>query len=102
MIDSRIELDEWYYCESYNTVTFYFTAPKELLKPYGEFLDAVSMEISIECPRDSINSESASVMYSPTDDTGSDYDWFYVDMPEDQIKELIEMALKKGGGFIHE
>lgn len=78
-------------------MTFYFTAPKELLKPYGDFPDAVSAEICIECPRDQIESSVASVMYSPTDETGSDYDWFYVDMSENQIEELIKMALKKGG-----
>lgn len=93
MIDRRIKFDERY--DDGETTTLYFIAPKEML--LGEYPEAEHMEISIEFPTDHIEARYADVQFSPTkyfeeDDCYTDYDWFDVDMPYEEIEELIVLA----------
>lgn len=101
MLDSRIKFDERYDSEDYHTTTLYFTAPKEMLKrfiPVNDYPEAVSMEISIEFPEEHIEANHADVCVSPTrlvvDGATEDYDWYDVDIPYDEIDELILLAEK--------
>lgn len=98
MLDKRIEFDERYDDEEYGTTTFYFTAPKEMLN--GKYPEAECMEISIEFPIDHIEPAYASVEFSPTmyieeEESYVDYDWYDVDLPYDEIEELINLAFGK-------
>lgn len=68
-----VEFDERYDSDEYNTTTLYFTAPKELLP--DDYPDAVSAEISIEFLANHPFYHEASVMISPTNAEGNDYDW---------------------------
>lgn len=99
MIDKRIEFDERYNDEEEGMTTLYFTAPKEMLD--GDYPEAVSMEISIELPTDNMEARYASVEFSPTrylgeDDGYEDYDWYDVEMPNEKIEELIDLARNSG------
>ena len=98
MLDKKIKFDERYDNEEYGTTTLYFIAPKEMLKkliPTNDYPEAISMEISIEFPTDHIEAKYADVCVSPTreDENGmEDYDWYDVDIPYDEIEELIKLA----------
>lgn len=70
---NRIAFDERYDSDVYNTTTLYFTAPRAMLG--SKYPEAVSAEISIEFPGDYPLYREASVMISPTNAEGSDYDW---------------------------
>lgn len=89
----RIEFEESFYSEEYQTVTMYFTAPVELLD--GKYPDAVSAEISIEFPcADDSNfyPRGGSVEIAATGEHGDgllDYDWHHVDLPYDEIELLL-------------
>lgn len=95
MIDKRIIFEEKYDSETYGTRTLYFIAPKEMLN--GKYPEAESMEISVEFPINHIEPAYADVMFSPTEydaenNSYTDYDWFDVDLPYDEIEELIKLA----------
>lgn len=98
MLDERIKFDERYDSEEYETTTLYFTAPKGMLKTYiptNDYPEAISMEISIEFPADHIEAHYANVCVSPTrgDENGTEeYDWCDVDIPNDEIEELIKLS----------
>ena len=97
MIDKRIWLEDRYDNEECGTTTLYFVAPKEMLN--GKYPEAESMEISVECPTEHICAEYATVMCSPTrydeeTECYTDYDWYDVDMPYDEVEELIALAKK--------
>lgn len=99
MIDKRIEFDERYDDEEEGTTTLYFTAPKEMLD--GDYPEAVSMEISVELPTDDMEARYASVEFSPTryveeDDGYEDYDWYDVEMSNEDIEALIDLARNSG------
>lgn len=99
MIDSRIKFDESYISEEYGTITLYFIAPKEMLN--GKYPEAESMEISIECPREYIEARYSNVMFSPTkydeeEECYTDYDWFEVSLPFEDVEELIKIAEESG------
>ena len=99
MLDKRIKFDESYISEEYDTITLYFTGPKELL--IGDYPEAESMEISVECPREYICSEYANVEISPTmydeeNDGYTDYDWREISMPLDEVEALIKLAEESG------
>lgn len=85
-----ITFDERYDSDEYNTTTLYFTAPVDRLA--GNYPEAVSAEISIEFPVDHPHYHEASVMISPTNAEGSDYDWN--DWPVDAgiFDELMRIA----------
>ena len=92
MIDKRIMFDEAWNNQDGETV-LYFTAPKEML--WGDYPEAVSMEISLEFPTDSAEPEYVDVSISPTryikeDDNYEDYDWHDISLPYVEINELIE------------
>ena len=63
MIDHQIVFDERYESEVYQTVTLYFTCPKEFLFDVlkNEFPDAVSAELSIELPISDLEARYATV-----------------------------------------
>ena len=93
MIDKRIVFDDRY--DNGETTTLYFIAPKEML--YGKYPEAEHMEISIELPNDHMDAAHAVVDFSPTkyfeeDDAYVDYDWYEVELPHDEIEELIALA----------
>jgi hypothetical protein len=101
MLDSRIKFDERYDSEEYETTTLYFIAPKEMLKNMmiKEYPEAISMEISIEFPMGHIEPRYADVCISPTMhivedgiDCYEEYDWYDIDLPYDEIEELIRLA----------
>ena len=72
-------------------LTLYFTAPKEKLNtlfPYKQFPDAISMEISVEIDEEG----EVLVSVSPVNGDNSDYDWTDIDLPNDEIEELYEIA----------
>lgn len=94
MLDKRIKFDERWDREDGTTV-LWFIAPKEML--LREYPDAVSMEISIECPTDNISADYAYVECSPTkyieeDGCYSDYDWREISLPYEEIVALIRLA----------
>lgn len=101
MIDKRIKFDERYDDEDYRTTTLYFIAPKEMLKtfiPTNDYPEAIAMEISIEFPTNHIEANYGDVCVSPTrevDGGTEDYDWYDVDLPYDEIEELIKIATKE-------
>lgn len=93
MLLNGISFDDKYISED-GAVTLYFTGPKEYLKSYFDLEyteNDVSMEISIEFPDDTLNTAFASVMVSPTDADGSDYDWNDVLMDYNTIVSLVYM-----------
>ena len=98
MLDKRIKFDERYDSEEYGTTTLYFMAQKEMLKefiPTNDYPEAISMEISIEFPTDHIESNYANVCVSPTRENENgieEYDWYDVDIPYDEIEELIKLS----------
>lgn len=98
MLDKRIKFDESYIEEEYDTITLYFTAPKDLFDNID--IEAENVKISIECPREYILSGYASVEYSPTEYDEKEgyicYDWRDIDLPYDEIDELIELAEASG------
>ena len=62
-----------------------------------EYPEAVSMEISIEFPMGHIEPRYADVCISPTrydeeTDSYEDYDWYDIDLPYDEIEELIRLS----------
>lgn len=95
MIDHQIVFNERYESEVYQTVTLYFTCPKEILFDVlkNEFPDAVSAELSIELPISDLEARYATVCISPTNEEGEDYDWSDISLP----LEDIELLLKKAG-----
>ena len=103
MIDKRIEFDERFDDVEEGTTTLYFTAPKELLKTtmINDYPEAVAMEISIELPTDNMDARYADIEVSPTryveeDDGYEDYDWYSIDLPYEEVEELIDLARKSG------
>lgn len=98
MLDKRIEFEERYDNEEHETTTLYFIAPKELLD--GKYPEADRMEISVEFPTNHMEPAYASVAFSPSkheaeEDAWTDYDWYDVDLPYDEIDALITLALKQ-------
>ncbi len=95
MLDNRIKLEDKYVGDEYGTTTLYFIAPKEMLNE--KYPEATSMEISVEFPTAHPEASYASVMFSPTkydeeEDGYTDYDWYDVDMPYEDIEALIALA----------
>lgn len=93
MLDSRIKFDERYDDENSKLTTLYYIAAKEMLIEYGyNYPEAVSMEISIEFPLNNLVAEHAYVSISPTNEEGTDYDWNDINLPYNEINELIKLA----------
>lgn len=98
-IDKRIKFDESVISEENNSITLYFTAPKEFLM--NQYPDAEYMTISVECLREYICADYATVECSPTkyDDEEEgyvDYDWCEWDIPLEEIEALIKLAEESG------
>lgn len=98
MIDKRIKFDENYEDIENGTITLYFIAPKEMLSKFNipEPPNTVSMEISVEFPIDHIEPRYGDCCISPTVDINGvleDIDWRDIDLPYDEIEELISLGL---------
>lgn len=92
-----VEFEDKFVSEEYGTTTYYFMAPKEMLE--GKYPEAEAMEISIEFLTEQPEACKATVMFSPTkydatEECYTDYDWFDVDMPYEDIEKLMNMAEK--------
>ena len=97
MIDKRITFEERYDSKEYGTTTLYFIAPKDILD--GKYPEAEYAEISVEFPMNNPEARYATVEFSPTryieeDESYSDYDWYEVDVPYEEIEELIKLAME--------
>lgn len=97
MIVDKIEFEEKFIDEEFETMTLYFIAPKEILN--GKFPEADFATISVEFPTSNPQPEFSSVMYSPTiydeeNDAYEDYAWFDVELSYSEIAKLLLI-----GGF---
>ena len=90
MLDNRIKFEERYDNCEYKTITLYFYAPKEYLT--RDYPDAVSATISVEFPVGYADPAYASVMISPTNVDGSDYDWCDIFLAYSMVEDLIDLA----------
>lgn len=93
MLDKRIVFEERYEDKNENTITLYFSGPKELL-PFEP--EAVAVKISVECPVGMLEAKYASVEMSPVDSCGECYDWRDTNLPSDEVEELFTMQGKEG------
>ena len=94
MLDKRIKFDERY-DRSDGTTVLWFIVPKELLPK--EYPEAESMELSLEFPTHDLIAQNAIAEFSPTKcnlegDGTIDYDWNEIDIPLEEIEELIKLA----------
>ena len=94
MLDKNIKYDDCYQTDGITVI--YFRAPKEMLKEFTteEYSEAISMEISVEFPFEHIDPEHACTRVSPTrnvEDGTEDYDWLDVELPADEIDELLKL-----------
>lgn len=92
----NIKFDERFDEEDSNITTLYFVAPKEKLNKYFNSVcnEAISMEISLEFPLGNIDPSLAFVSVSPTRECEGgleEYDWLDVDIPLEEVEELIEI-----------
>lgn len=91
---SRVEFEERYDNEEYNTSTLYFSAPRDWLD--GDYPEAVSAEISLEYPLGFVpEAHDVTVMMSPTredEDGCEDYDWYDIDLSYSDIEALLSLA----------
>lgn len=78
--------------KEYDTTTYYFKAPKELLEKRSSEVEC--LEISVEFPTEQAEARYASVQLSATD-SKMGRDWFDVDMPYEKIEKLMNMAEKE-------
>ena len=98
MIDNRIYFEEKYESDEYGTTTLYFIAPKKMLD--GKYPEAEHTEISIEFPTSQPEAQYATVMFSPSRyseeaEGFTDYDWYDVDMPYEDIEALMQLAERR-------
>lgn len=99
-IDSRLTFEEAVDSEAYDTVTFYYTSDKNLLRELlgDKYPEADGTTLSIECPHSHVEAGYASVQVSPFKDNEGqveDYDWNDIDIPLEEIDALIDEALKR-------
>ena len=97
MLDKRIKFDESYIDDGEGTITLYFIVPKDLFPEIDEEADRA--EISIECPKEYISANYASIQWSPTKWNGygyTDYDWTDITLPYEEIEAFIKLAEESG------
>ena len=91
-----IRYEEQYHNEEEDMITFYFFAPKEMLR--SDYPDAVSATIALEFPADHVDPSYASVSISPTREVAEgcleDYDWCDYDMTYEEIEQLLDEAIQ--------
>lgn len=91
MLDNRIKFDKKY--DDGELTTLYFILPKEMFSEYGYYYpDAALMKIRIEFPLNVVVAEHSYVSISPINADGLCYDWNDIDLPYDEIFELISLA----------
>lgn len=85
--------DQW---ENRGNDIMYFVADREMLShflPGHNFYDAISMCICVECPQDKHLPEYAYTAVSPTrkdaDGVITDYDWYPVQLTDEEINECF-------------
>lgn len=95
---SSVILEEKCQQSKYGVKILYFVAPVAWLD--GRYPDAIRAEISVEYPIYQPEAQFAKVMMSPTkeDENGNmkDYDWFDLELSDDDIQKLIELAEGQG------
>lgn len=89
MLDKRIRFEEKYVDEEYETTTLYFMVPKELIIENHPNIEAI--RLSVEFPTAHPEPRYATVEFTPIED-GEYYGWFDIDLPYDEIEELIKLA----------
>lgn len=107
-----IKFDERFYSEENEEWTYYFTAPaKNVLEMFpGKYdpAEVVATEISIEIPCERKTEyefgrlDDILVSISPVsenEDGLMDYDWEDIDIPESEILELLEKAMRQSFTF---
>lgn len=92
---SRVEFEEKFDSEEFNTTTLYFIAPKEWLG--DSYPEAIHSEINVEYPLGFVpDAHEVTVMMSPTradeDGNSEDYDWFDIDLAYSDIESLLSLA----------
>lgn len=97
MIDRRIQFDDKWVKEDEGVTRLYFIAPKDTLG--SQYPDAEHAEICVEFPTERPKANCSVVSVSPTkyfeeEDGYVDYDWSDVDLPDEEIKELIALPDK--------
>lgn len=99
MLDKRIKFDESHIWEEHGIINLFFTCPKELL--IENYSDAEYAELSIECPKEYIDAKFSNVEISPVmyDEKSKEYiyyDWRNIELPYEEIEELIKLAEESG------
>lgn len=97
LIGHNIAFDESYISAEDETVTYYFTADKSLIESLypGKYPEAAASEVSMELPISCYEANMASIMVSPTldcDGSATDYDWNSIDIPYEEVEELLALA----------
>ena len=84
--------------EDNGITTFFFEAPKELIKDCyplrNNFKNAVKAEISIEVPSDNIDASLAVVSLAAVvkEDNELEYYWEDIEIPREETASLLKMA----------
>ena len=94
---SDIRLEDVFENNECQEVTYFFTAPKDLIDQCypGVYEDAVGTEVSVTFPMGHIDAEHATVEISPTrevQDGFSDYDWNEIILPYEDVEELFKIV----------
>lgn len=97
---NKIKFEEKYINEEYNTITLYFTAPKEWTADQYPNNNVVGSEISVEYPIGFDDAMYANVQISPTEmffdkDGFYDFDWCDIQLSDSDIEALIKLAKKQ-------
>lgn len=93
MLDKRIKFKERQDNADVKLTILYFTAPKELFEERGyDFTEAVSVTIRVDFPINDFSVERAEVLISPVDEFGEHYDWRYINVSKNEVKDLIALS----------
>ena len=95
IIRNESVLEDGYYSEEYDTVTYYYEVPVDIF-PEGEYDSAECGEISIEFPRSMPFARHASVMISPMENDCA-YDLCDIELPYELTQHLIDIGVKRIG-----
>ena len=94
ILKKKVLLDERVDNRVYGTTSFYFILPKEALKLFGfeKYNEAVGTEIHLEVPTNDFVAYNTTVMVSPTNKYGEDYDWNPLNLSRKEINSLLKIA----------
>lgn len=97
MIDRRIQYEDKWNRDDGDTL-MYFNAPRDMLG--SQYPEAESATLCVEFPTDRPYVHNAVVSISPCrwfedEESFSDYDWNDIDLPDEEIAELMTLADKR-------